>query len=76
VAAWRSPKGANVWFLDAVFSQKRANVSLKRAGRPSFCSYYDIFLAINVKNSVNFVVNLVGCFNDLKINSKVMDWYK
>jgi hypothetical protein len=33
-----------------------------------FCSYYVIFLAVNVKNSVNFVVSLVSCFNDLNFN--------
>ena len=49
VAAWRSPKGANVWFSGCCACPKRANVSLRRAWRPSFSSFYDIFLAINVK---------------------------
>ena len=34
------------------------------------------FLTVNVKNSVNLIVSLVNCSNDLNFNSKVMDWYK
>ena len=49
VAAWRSREGANVWFSGCYAWPKRANVSLRRDWRPSFSSFYDIFLAINVK---------------------------
>jgi len=49
VAAWRSLSRANVWFSGCCACPKRANVSLRRAWRPSFSSFYDIFLALNVK---------------------------
>ena len=43
VAAWRSPRKANVWFSGCCACPKRANVSLRGAWRLLFSSYYDIF---------------------------------
>jgi hypothetical protein len=61
VAAWRSPRRANVCFWMLSLPKKGQRLPQRGLTSPLFSSFMT-FLAFNVKNSENFKVSLVGCF--------------